>query len=141
MMTLSDTQTRQGATISAPRQPNKPLPLATEINISGGIAKQLKRARNLAIYDLGSSFEVIVILVREERLVGGKAFYPKREVYPTPNQWGQYAWTWTKLERAEAHFDFLVKHGQNATPKFYKSREYWDVIRDDRKAFLKAVGR
>jgi hypothetical protein len=89
--------------------------LAKEINLNNGLpmpADQIKRVGNIAIYkdrNSETNYEVIVIHISPEQELNGY-FYPEREIYPTPSQWGQYAWTYNSLERALIKFNSLIKY-------------------------------
>ena len=91
-----------------------PVKLPIEINLKNGLpmtATQIKRLENVAIYKDRNSetdYEVVIINIDKTRTIYG-VIYPEREVYPSPEDWGTYAWSFNSLERALIKFNSLIK--------------------------------
>ena len=89
-----------------------PKPL-NNIHRANGITLELvARASSAAIYKLdidgATRFEVIRIRVREARTFKGKS-YPRREKYPSNEDWGSFGWTLPNIERAwELFLELLI---------------------------------
>src|SRR5438552_953193 len=85
--------------------------LPVEFTQEGRTLQQLKRNDKAAMYELRGhkgwlyGYEVVKIRVREPRVVFGR-LQPRREVYPTPSDWG-----W-------AGFSYGAKHYEMAEERF-----------------------
>ena len=97
----------------------KPLPLPIRLRIGGFECEQLKRSGNLAIYRkrLRSSdewsYEVVRILVRPEEFQSGK-HYPKREVYPSSEDWGTHGFSPFTLDDAFEKLQEMLPEGSHS---------------------------
>ncbi len=74
--------------------------------------EQMTRSRSTAIYqqtdpDSGDIwYEVIKITIREENNFKGRVF-PRRERYPSSEDWGRLGWTFKDRQNAEAKYQEL----------------------------------
>lgn len=53
------------------------------------------------------SYEVVVVQKRKAELAFGRD-YPAREAMPSNEEWGEHAWTFNELDRAQVKFNALV---------------------------------
>lgn len=77
-----------------------PMPLALH---RPGASRQICRQGRVAIYSGPgrNEFEVVVIRVEKARLIKGIP-YPDREIYPSPEEWGTYGWSYTENSHPNA---------------------------------------
>ena len=84
--------------------------LELKIKNNGTVSEQVKRSKNCAIYKTGRmDYEVFRIKVSEEGEAFGK-IYPKREVYPSNEDFGKIAWYYNKEENAIEKYNWLVEN-------------------------------
>ena len=98
--------------------------LSKEVKTNSSAYHQLKRQDDVGLYEQRingrlTAYEVIIIHIMKARELFGKK-YPKKEVYPKSSQWGEYRWTFSKIEKAEQKFKETVKvraeNRQNVVP-------------------------
>jgi hypothetical protein len=90
-------------------------PLASDLKAEKRTLRQIVREGLIAIYELGGAggvrygYEVIVIKIAKAQEIFGRS-YPRREVYPSDEEWGSRAWSYPRngLETAREHFKGLV---------------------------------
>jgi hypothetical protein len=91
----------EDAVSTASRNVADPLPPVVKSRL--GTLRQVCREKNVAIYEgpRKGEYEVVIIRVEKARMIAGKP-YPEREIYPKPDQWGTYGWTYTKNSHPNA---------------------------------------
>lgn len=87
--------------------------LETEFKQKGFNLKQIKRNKNVALFERSSKtgfqhWEVVIIRSHNGYTIAGNNI-PPSEYYPKEEDWGQFGWTFIDLERANKAFDSLVK--------------------------------
>lgn len=86
--------------------------LPTELKVQNRTLKQIKRQGKVALYELYGAnemlygFEVIVVKIRKAEHSFGKD-YPEREVYPSNEDWGSFAWSYGRNDREMAERTFV----------------------------------
>ena len=96
----------------------KPIELAAEVRKNGFDYVLLTRTRNVAIYEqkivddngisYPSRYEVFIIKVQREREFDGRLF-PRKEKFPSNEDFGKLAWSITNYDRAYARYLELVE--------------------------------
>jgi hypothetical protein len=89
--------------------------LPKEISKKGFIYTQIKRKKNIAIYEQKSntllkqkpSYEVIKIKAHKGLTIAD-TYLPPSEMYPPSTQWGVAGFTYSDLEAAEERFNQLL---------------------------------
>lgn len=102
---------------------HKPKPIPLEHRADGFIHTQIERTGDVAIYDKKTKqgqprgFEVIIVRIAPERRFPNGIITPIREFYPSPNDWGTYAWTLPTLKRAQEKSETLrqISHPKSAS--------------------------
>src|SRR6516164_4558516 len=98
-------------------------PLEIKLKYQDRTLRQLKREGRVAIYTihgLGDTlygYEVVLIQIHPAKEIFGRS-YPEREGYPSPEQWGQEAWSYgiNQRTKALAQFNGLLKQaGERST--------------------------
>jgi hypothetical protein len=98
----------QNASTDAPTLPA--VPLAAEVTTNGRNYRLVERKGNLAIYGAqlsptdptaGTTFEVWLIRVANERTFPNGQTIPRREVPPSTDDWGQRGWSFTTVSHAD----------------------------------------
>lgn len=90
--------------------------LETELTPSGRTLKQVKRGRKCALYAVYNragvlyGYEVIKIKVLEPQVIFGQQ-HPRREAYPSGEEWGLLGWSFGNRQSGMAMeaFNFLLK--------------------------------
>jgi hypothetical protein len=96
-----------------------PEPLPTRFDSRGFHYSQIARNNMFAIYSQGwngiknpnIAYEVVRIQGCPEQIMFGK-LVPAHEAFPSPEQWGSQAWTFTSEEKARAKFQELANPKQ-----------------------------
>lgn len=77
-----------------------PIPIRTEFGAHGQWLKQIWRLGDVAVYErsltkesLPHELELIIIRVRDERLMPNGDLVEAREAYPGDSAWGTYGWS------------------------------------------------
>lgn len=83
--------------------------LPIEIRANGRDYRQVKRTDKKAMYISDDGvIEVFKVKIDKEGEIFGKK-YPKREHYPTNEDFGKIAWCFTNMDRANMRYDSLRK--------------------------------
>lgn len=89
-------------------------PLSTVVEKHGRKYTQLKRDGNVAMFVIsGGGFEVIHIRIREEQKLPGGKIAPRRETYPSDEEFGTHGWYYPK-----EYADMAEQKFQTACTKF-----------------------
>jgi hypothetical protein len=90
-----------------------PRRLERTLALNGSTYYQVARTEWMAIYEgpQAGMFEVIVIQVKPPSVCPSGSLVPWREVYPVPEQWGTYGWTFT----SQSHRNPLQAARERAT--------------------------
>ena len=67
--------------------------LPLELSVGGMHARQIWRKRNIAIYERGSSLELVFITRQPASKFPDGRTLPPKERYPMPTQWGNRGWS------------------------------------------------
>lgn len=89
--------------------------LEKDFKFGGFDYHQLKRHGNTAVYEQRQAgtvvaYEVILIRIKPEQKFPNGRITPKREAYPSNEEWGRFAWTCSTLERANQRW-FGLQNG------------------------------
>ena len=93
---------------------NQPKPVDTKFKDNGFTYTQMKREGFITLYAVIHKtgkilgYEVAILTVEPAEKIRGVT-YPKRERYPSNEDFGTNGWYYQHLERAESCFDSLVK--------------------------------
>jgi hypothetical protein len=111
----------------AGRSPCDYAPLAARFKRHGFDFELICRVGPIAIYKRSRrnhslSFEVVVLRPTPERTLPDGTIVPAKERYPTSLEWGEYGWSCTSLDRAQAKFRQLtgmLRIDRRARPKVH----------------------
>ncbi len=106
--------TRRTFTLRVKNIAEKPaVPMITSFRKDGFSYSQIARSEKAAIYEQkdldgdGVWYEVIKIRIKAKNEFKG-LIYPRRETYPSKEEWGSKAWSPSNLENAKGIFFELV---------------------------------
>jgi hypothetical protein len=90
------------------------VPLSATIREDGFDLRLLKRTTHVALFGKSkpgrtASFEVIKIAIRKAETFFGRQ-YPRREVMPRSEQWGELGWSFRNRTDAEVRYDSLASN-------------------------------
>lgn len=80
-------------------------PVAVELAYGGHTLKQVFRQNSIAIYARARpnsdphELELVVIREKKASTMPNGAIIPEREAYPSPGEWGRWAWSFPIRER------------------------------------------
>jgi hypothetical protein len=108
-MTPQPNPPQEGTAMNA-TAPIEYLPLPDAYKDHSMTFRLVKRVGMVAMFAAGTlEWEVMVIQRQKAAKFPNGKTYPPKEVVPSPEQWGQYGWTYTHEARAKARFDMLVE--------------------------------
>jgi len=83
--------------------------LKTSIKIYGETAKQIKRTKNIAIYQISNTNYEVIVINEAKQSVFKTLKHIEREQYPRQSEWGSLGFTYMSYKKALNKINQLLK--------------------------------